>query len=246
MAIASNLRELAKAYANGQLDKDKYRIDRTSYIEAILAGTVSIRPNQQNASLPPSASTGRARSASEQTSLMSDPVYSPAEDGGVDNNLKSRKTGLIVAGTALVMISIILIVAFTGDTRVQQATQSPLVTDSGTQGVTAPSDSISPPGVLLVRSFLDNNIWSEASMDGFLQDWSALAETDRMASKDSIEIGQMTNAIYKKLLEERALSGIGNPETSYEKQRILVRFASAIGISDPRITLPDQLDSFTP
>jgi len=245
MAIASNLRELAKAYANGQLEKDRYRVDRTAYIEAILAGTVSIRPVQNNTTSSPSSSSSRPRSATDQTTMMSDPVYTAADNGGTDNNLKSGKTGLIVGGVALLVISLMLIVAFSGDTPEQQTSQSPVVADSATPGMNIQSDSVSTAAVMLVRSFLDNNIWSDASMDGFLQDWSSLAESDRMASKDSIEIGQMTNAIYKKLLEERALSGIGNPETSYEKQRMLVQFASAIGISDPRITLPDQVDSST-
>lgn len=56
---------------------------------------------------------------------------------------------------------------------------------------------------------------------------------------NSTEFSRLINAISKKLLEERALASIGNPETSYEKQRQLVEFAHTIGIRDQRISLPD-------
>lgn len=49
----------------------------------------------------------------------------------------------------------------------------------------------------------------------------------------------MVNEISKKLLEEKDLAAIGNPETSYEKQRQLVEFANSIAIRDQRITMPD-------
>ncbi|NNE37511.1 MAG: hypothetical protein HKN08_04335, partial [Gammaproteobacteria bacterium] len=64
-------------------------------------------------------------------------------------------------------------------------------------------------------------------------------DIDRASAMNTTDFSRLVNGISKKLLEERALAAIGNPETSYEKQRQLVEFADAIGINDQRISLLD-------
>lgn len=56
---------------------------------------------------------------------------------------------------------------------------------------------------------------------------------------NSIELNQLATAIYKQLLEERALSGIGDAEKAVNKQKQLIEFAEQIGINDSRLTMPD-------
>ena len=65
---------------------------------------------------------------------------------------------------------------------------------------------------------------------------------DALASKDSLETGQLTNAIYKQLLEEQALSGLVDDDSSADKQRQLVQFAADLGIEDSRISLAEELE----
>ena len=76
-------------------------------------------------------------------------------------------------------------------------------------------------------------------MAEFVGQWQQLSAEERNAAEESIALGQMTNAIYKKLLEERALSALGDESSALEKQRKFVSFAEKLGISDPRIALPD-------
>ncbi len=246
--MASTLRQLAKAYANSQIDKEKYRNDRTAYVEAVIAGKLPIRPNQHEpASLSSTFSGLRTDFGLDSAGRPAASTYISTDNNGAGsaNHMQPKKAGLIIGAVSLIVIIIVVVIALPAN---KQQQQSPVVTAT-TASTTAQADG--PPSVArnLIRAFLDNNIWSQASMDNFLMEWGRLVDADRIATKNSIELGQITNAIYKKLLEEKALSGIGNPETSYEKQRILVQFASDIGIDDPRITLPElpeQAASTTP
>lgn len=82
--------------------------------------------------------------------------------------------------------------------------------------------------------------WSaDASLDAFIDKWHALPADTRAASLESLELNQLTTAIYKQLLKERALSGLGNEETARNRQQKLIDFADKIGIDDPRIAMPE-------
>lgn len=91
----------------------------------------------------------------------------------------------------------------------------------------------------LVVKFLNDKKWSEAAMDEFLLQWQALPEEQRATMAGSGEMAQLNNAIYKNLVNERALSGLGDVEASLAKQRRLIAFAESLGIRDARLALPD-------
>ncbi len=146
MTQLSPIRTLARAYSDGKIDKDKYRSDRTTFFEVLIAGNVT---------LP-----------------VEDEIAKRIADGGTFSDITLQK--------------------------IAESSEAP-----------APSKRQKPKG------FLDN----KSILFG--------------------DVGAMVNEISKKLLEEKALAAIGNPETSYEKQRQLVEFANSIAIRDQRITMPD-------
>lgn len=93
---------------------------------------------------------------------------------------------------------------------------------------------------MLIRGLLNQRNWSsDANLDTFIEKWQALPADTRAGSLESLELNQLTTAIYKQLLKERALSGIGNEEDSRNKQQKLIDFAAKIGIDDPRIAMPE-------
>lgn len=96
------------------------------------------------------------------------------------------------------------------------------------------------PAQTLIQGFLHKNKWSESDLKEFMQQWHTLSSEDQGRAKSTIEIGQLTNAITKQVLEERALSGLGNADKSAEKLSQLVHFATQIGITDPLITVPEK------
>lgn len=243
MAMESSLRDLAKGYASGQLEKAKYRTDRTAFIEGVLSGTVTIRKNPalgaQQAAL---SAESRVKNTSDKTTLMgsgTSPAYKNT-GSSAENSSSPGKTGLMLgigaAVAALIIVTVVFLMSGGGQEQQTIATGNQSANNNNPPQTTTPSSVATN----LVRSFLGTNSWSQASIDNFLAEWSTITDSEKNGLTNSIELGQLTNAIYKKLLEERALSGIGNPETSYEKQRVLVEFATRVGINDPRIALPEQ------
>jgi len=226
MSSITTLRSLAKDYANGTLEKDNYRKERTVYLEAILAGDVSVRQKQSTASV--------TQDRSDSVTQRKPNTTQPSTEATRRFNSKMI---LLAGGTVLTLIVIIVLMLSSGENEnVNPADSEAIVeTPAPTRLETTPTAAQD-----LISSFLSSNMWSVSSMDTFLQDWNNLATTDKTDISNTVEFSQLTSSILKKLVEERALSTIGNPETSLEKQRQLVEFAASIGINDPRISLPQQ------
>jgi hypothetical protein len=247
MAMETTLRDLARAYTSGKLDKVKYRAARKNYVEGVVSGSVKLRHAQESIAAAATTSTDQiTRNPSDKTTMMGSEAYSRSRSTPQDKSTTEKSgKGLIYAGVAVVVIVVIaLVVIFSGK---DEPAQAPAVAAGTSTSAPSTTPDATPSSTAnLIRGFLGSNNWSQPSLDKFVSDWQALPEADRTSSMSSVEIGQLSNAIYKKLLEERALSGIGNPETSLEKQRLLVEFAAGIGIQDQKISLPESQATATP
>jgi hypothetical protein len=232
MEQQSILRRLAKDYAIGQIDKEKYRNSRTKFLESVLSGE-EILPVTGHSPLAENENFNDITSQkSERPEIASEPIASvPA----TDNDILKNKSTLLYGGIGLVVAIVLIIAIFaSGDDESISQSQSPQENQN-----TAISNAPPSAAQNLISKFLVDNNWSQSNQDIFLMNWRGISESERASATTSTEFGRLINAINKKLLEERALSLIGNPETSYEKQHLLVDFATTIGISDQRISLPD-------
>lgn len=231
------LRQLAKSYAKGELDKDSYRQARARLIEGILAGEV---PLLENKYLPP-FSAGRDESTldtstqrgSHKKKATESPLRRPSP-AGIPTPAGKRKIPLI--GLSLLGFVIILLVFYLAFP-IKEGTSHSGPSVSEINATAAPDTSA---GRTLITAFLQKKSWTEESMRNFVADWRALPQEARMAAAGSVELGQLTNAIYKQLQAEEALSSIDNGDEATKKQRRLVQFARSIGIDDPHISLPES------
>ena len=247
MATESTLRDLAKAYAGGKLDKAKYRAARTAYVEAVVSGSMTLVSSQDSGG-PVSTTTStdlNTRNSSDKTSMMGSAAYSRAHSNEGDAGRSGKaKTGLLIGGAALLVVIVAIVIALGGNK--DEASPTAVTASSTTNSASAIPDAAPSAAITLIRTFLTSNNWSQPTLNKFVADWQQIPDADRSASMSSVELGQLSNAIYKKLLEERALSGIGNPETSLDKQRQLVEFAASVGIQDQKISLPETQATATP
>ncbi|MBI2969787.1 MAG: hypothetical protein HYY36_03510 [Gammaproteobacteria bacterium] len=245
------LRDLAREYAKGTLGKDAYRKSRAALLEGILSGDVAVPVHEfatpavprYRGETPPITErrTRRPQAAGSETerddatAVMIEPARSPAP---AQPALPAR-TGTIVAAVVIVALIVVAVVAGRSGNSPETApaASAPGAAPPPTQVVPQATDAAS---VQLIREFLQEKNWSEASMDEFLSGWRTLSPEQRASAASSLEMGQLANTIYKKLLEERALSGLGDGEEALAKQQGLISFAGEIGIEDPRLTLPDQ------
>lgn len=226
MAQQTTLRDLAKAYAKGALNQDSYRKSRADFLQKVISGNLKLPVIDYPPPVSPPTVT-QEEITERKTSQKASAGATSSEP--VKPN-PPRRTGVIIIGsiiTIVLLTAILFLVMKRDDASVKQIAQNIEVkTETEAQK--------------LIQSFLQKRSWTTSSMNAFLAEWETLPDKDKIAIKNSVAFGQLTNAIYKKLLEEQALSGIGDMEKSMGKQTQLVQFADFIGIDDPRIALPED------
>jgi hypothetical protein len=278
------LRDLAREYAKGTLDRESYRRNRSALIDGILAGTI---PVEAIDFAPPPAEphtitdkTGPGRRARRQKTVLDDvdeldvfditqvvpetsdrtpprpplraeePAPAKAEPASAAS--ASNYALLVVGAVAIVaIIGLVVAVVFRGNApppaapasgAAAPAAESPLSSAASATagGEQTPVTDEAAPAVSsaatdAILGFLATRNWSDASMDAFVNEWQSLPQSDRDAASGSGEMAQLANAIYKKLLEARGLSGVIDPATLQQKQDRLIAFARNLGISDSRL-----------
>ena len=146
-----------------------------------------------------------------------------------NETVSSTKPNLpLIIGTGVAfLVIVILVFVFTGgkDEVIHEQSNAVSATLSDT------------PAQKLIDNFLTQNKWRQEYLDSFLAEWSALGDLNLEQIQQTTEYGQITNAIYKRLLEERALAGLSSSSSGQDKQQMLVNFAQQLGISDSRISL---------
>jgi hypothetical protein len=254
---ATTLRDLARAFARGELGRDEYRRSRSELVASILSGEVAVK----NLDFPPPIHPpGESQEATEPRPRRRRPeTPSQSEAAPVTEITPPRATatalppaaskpaatgaGRLIAGAIVVVLGIGVGAFFIGS----NSSSGPAVeTASQPAATTAPAETAVPAenpladaGRALIAQFLQDRNWSAQRLAAFQSDWSGLIADQQAAALKSADAGRLASAIYQRLLEERALSGLGDPEASLAKQRELVAFAGAIGISDPRLSVPE-------
>ncbi|MFT5133739.1 MAG: hypothetical protein ACI9SC_002212 [Gammaproteobacteria bacterium] len=246
----SSLRELAKEHAQGNLDKDAYRKSRAELIQGIVNSTIPLKQIEYPPLVQPPEpeplddtlrkvdvnKTSIQKAAPESASSTRPGARKSSSDSELTGTVGSSKLPVIGIVVALVVIIFVAVFVLKGDGN-SGKTNTSTTTKSEVR-----ETSVKTPAQKLIQGFLKDKNWSSSSLDTFRQQWSELPLIDVQANKESVEMGQLTNAIYKQLLEEQALSGLVDDDSSLDKQEQLVQFASELGIEDARISLPEQAE----
>lgn len=257
------LRKLARKYSDGTIAKEEYRSSRAELLEGILSGKIELQVNEYLPPIVPDAddfldiTTDKplkeedveitqfgapppAAAASDQQAVppaADDVATSPEAPSSAAASQKLIWTG---AAAGLVILIAIIIALLPGSDKESSQTASEETTTKETTvepTVNIPANVQPGKAQSLIQEFLSAKNWSQTNINSFVIKWQALSDEDRAAAKGTVQLGQLTNAIYKKLLEERALSGLGDDAEVLEKQRQLVEFAEQVGINDSRIKL---------
>lgn len=250
------LRQLARSHADGEIDKASYRKARSDLIQGILDSSIPLEDIEYPPLVQPPEpesldDTQRREDVKKPPVNRAEPEASTAPNPGSSESGESKEegksnTGLYIGLAVAILALVIVVVLFFVKGKDESMPQS---TDSAANSMPAQvsGDSESDAGMtaqsqsqLLIKDFLNAKNWSSSSLDNFLSQWSELPEGDVMQAAESLELGQLTNAIYKQLLEEQALSGLVDDDSSMKKQAKLVEFAREIGINDSRINLPES------
>lgn len=249
MAKHTTLRQLAKEHAEGSLDRDSYRKSRAEYLQGLVSGEISLQeidyPPPVKPPEPEALDTTErreeakrpakpaAQAPAEATAPAANPPAGQAEPGS--------NRGVFIGIAIALSVIILLAFSFMGGEEEQASGSSPQApVKTGKEQTFAPASAEGAGDEVqqLIQSFLDKNNWSADSLQQFQQHWTGLASQQLSAARNSPALGKMTNAIYRQLLEEQALAGLVDDDSSLNKQRQLVEFARSLGIEDERFKLP--------
>lgn len=225
------LRELAKEFAKGAINKEEYRKARGGLIKGILSGEIPLQVNEY----PPPIMPPEPEPITEtrpRTKAKSEPTSIPAAPQPDVQPAAERPWLLIATVVAILCLAILLIILLRPSATQQAAT--------GTVSVTPPP--VTPAKAVsevehMIEEFLIQKNWGNSRLQAFQNQWGQLSQEEKDAGNESTAMRRLTDAIYRQLLEEQALADISKSTAAVEKQHNLVDFAEAIGIYDARIKI---------
>ncbi|MBF8268944.1 MAG: FGE-sulfatase protein [Gammaproteobacteria bacterium] len=227
----TTLRSLAKAYSKKNIEKAAYREARAKFINGVLSGELSLTVNDY-----PPLIRAKADTTTETTVRKQEKKKRALTEAAISEQppqpVKFNKGVMAAAIAAVVILAVIGMFIITGDK--EEAIKA------GGDAAEVSTPAKPNEAQILIRDFLAQRNWAiNANLDAFVLKWQALPADTRNNILDTLELNQLTNAIYKQLLEERALSAIGNATDATNKQLKLIEFARQLGINDPRIAMPE-------
>lgn len=236
-----HLRELAKDFAQGKITQDDYRKQRAELIKGIMAGEIDVPDREFLAPLAPTEDSEITAQGYEY-----DPG-STTEIAVTKPGKKSKSSAakpatpppparkpfpvwLFVSLSVAVLVLIVALTAlfiFTSDEETA-TTNGRVVNELPAAGEAAST---------LIKLFIQQNNWQQENLNKFQQNWQKIGTTEQQAAAQLPIMNQLKNAIYKKILEERAMIDLGDAESARQKQQVLVDFAQSVGITDPSISV---------
>jgi len=231
--MTTTLRQLSNAYAKGALDQDAYRSARTNLIERILSGEVVLHINVYPDLVAPPESESL-----EVTERKSEKKKAPTSAPESTPGKPISKILVWISITCAVIIIILTVTFLYKSSNKTAQIQQDNITEFSTASESG--SSIGSASRQLIETFLNENSWSDDHVKQFLRQWESLSAEEKASANASVEIGQLANAIYRQLQEERALSSLGDAEDSLDKQTLLVMLADSVSIVDARISLPKK------
>lgn len=235
------LRSLAKAYAKKNLEHAPYRAARAKFINGVLSGEAELTVNEYPSLIRPKRDEALEatvrRSGEKKTPLTGDTKErSPAPQPQLQAQPQQQANNKTLLAALVVVVIIIVAVVVYAVTRSME--QSPASVP--TSQTASPTPAQPNAAQLLARDLLKQDDWaSNTSLDAFMKKWQALPVDIRTKAIGTLELNQLTTAIYRQLIKERALAGIGNGDVARLKEQRLVEFAHNIGIRDPKIAISE-------
>lgn len=167
---SSQVRDLARRYATGQLNQENYRSQRRALIDAVTDGRQGL-------------------------------IYKENGNGVAlrRNGVKFLALSVVAALVAGVVISMLL----KNNAMNRQAAAHPAPT------AVAPAAPAPAPGPALVRTFVETNDWTDASLDSFSRRWGALDTDEQAKARDSMMYPRLVADLHQQITSEKAVAGGG-------------------------------------
>lgn len=242
------LRELAKDYAGGKLDKDDYRNQRRELIQGIVAGDIEVfeqKPlppliplddgdvTQEGIAFDPLATTQFNPTITKKRQVPQDNTTEPRDTASASlaTRPQNKQQNLIVALCVLIVLICIGLIVYL---YVLSSPSDEIRTVSSETSSVAPVPSVQNPAEALLSSFLKTGDWREETIKKFELNWYEMNASDKKQALDSALASRLKNAINAQLVQEKAMISLGGTDKemqkSMAKQQALIDFARSMGI----------------
>lgn len=244
------LRQLARRYADGALDTEAYRSARAEYIETVLTADGADALTHANYTSPPTVAGEETVTAAQlreydQTRIISGNDPSPhqhMQTQPIQLSDGSQPSAVVIAAAVAGILILALVI---GSTLFSGSENEPADAAAGMQGQkTQPaamqpmSESSGNTALARLQAFLEAPQWTQQALDDFVSEWQSLPRDDRETALQTTLARQLGDALYRQLLEERALDGLDEaPADNTSGQEKIVNFARDIGLQDRRLEL---------
>lgn len=247
-----SLRQLARRYAEGALDKEAYRQARAEYIQAIVTGEEgSGSLTQANYTSPPVVAGEETVTAAQLRNYEQTQIITNSDPGSTLPHMqtqpiqltdRSQPSTAVIAGVAAALLAIGIAIAIFFSNG-----EEAVVDSAGAQAEAGntPAAAMQPlasgsgnPALAQLQNFLSAPQWNQQALDDFVNRWQSLPATDRETALQTTLARELGDALYRQLLEERALDGLDDTNTAGGQEKI-VDFARDIGLNDRRLEIPE-------
>lgn len=205
----SQLRLLARDFANGDIAFADYRRQREELIDDIVAGALEIERTPTPTPVAPPAP---------------EPVPPPAQSSSTSSgplSLQSILVGLLVLGLAVWLMY---------PTKREAPQFASIQPPEQTKTREAPG-----PGERIVAEFLRANAWGEYDLDQFLAAWVALTATERSEARQAGDVQRLGDALIREMKAIQAVYDL-SPSTEKEKSlETLTLLAAALDVKVSRV-----------
>lgn len=233
-----DLRKLAKDYAQNTIDLESYRKSRNELIKGICAGEVVVKENEYLVpldSLEEKLDDITENRISQIINQGEDSKAAPANSKVTgqkhSSSLSTGKIGqktIIIGSLVIVVLCFIILTTLLLPSTKEEPPKTLLINEAVKE---------SSAGQSLIVEFMQQKNWTQGNLNSFVASWRQLSAQEHEATHASPEMKRLTNAIYRQLLDERALISLGDVENAVANQKLLVDFTERLGIEDKRFTV---------
>ena len=224
----SQLRQLARQFADQTIKRAEYLRERSALIDGIVAGDIAItrvapppppRPEQEGAKVGVGVGVG---------------VGVTAEAEKPTNKLP------LIIGAAVVIAAVIGWLLIPDD-----KPPAPVKPALVVQPAPMPQE---PAARSLVEDFIAARAWSDLGISGFRDDWVALSVDDRDEARAAPWFRRLSKALRQEITTQKALAEIDQTGDAVAAGRRLVELGEFLGIADrlPTFDVPDSQSSSEP
>jgi len=214
----TSLKQLAKAYATGEITKYDYRQQRSTVIDEITGYSDIVEETETDTS-PLTVPFAAASEQTPNTPQNTPPQKAEFTDGDISfdfdlDPLEEDQPQNISQGLRLIfIITVLTFIVFAFILLYPQPSPDTTTTPVSDSALTADPRQ-------LVESFVNKTEWAQSDIAEFLINWLSLSEQQQNKAQQEVWFQRLVDTLRKRQIEQKALADLGTAEAQQKETQI--------------------------